>query len=138
VAAPPTELLRSVPLFADLSEREREMIAHSMKERTFEPGREVAREGQKGVGFFVIADGKANVTVGGDPVGTLGPGDYFGEIALIADSERTATVTAETALHCYGMTSWDFRPLVEEHAEIAWKLLQAVARKIHGVEHPDH
>jgi CRP-like cAMP-binding protein len=67
-------------------------------------------------------------------VGRLGPGDHFGEIALIADGERTATIRAQTELRCYGMTSWDFRPLVEDHADIAWKLLQAVARKIRDAE----
>jgi CRP-like cAMP-binding protein len=134
VAAEPAQLLGRVPLFEDLSPRELEMIAESMKHRTFSAGHTIAKEGQKGVGFFVIADGKANVSVGGEPVGALGPGDYFGEIALLADSERTATVTAETDLECYGMTSWDFRPLVEAHSEIAWKLLQAVARKISDAE----
>jgi CRP/FNR family transcriptional regulator, cyclic AMP receptor protein len=134
VAAPATELLRSVPLFADLSDRELTMMAASMKERHFHAGHVVAKEGQHGVGFFVIADGSAHVTVAGQPVGRLGPGDYFGEIALIADTDRTATVTADGELTCYGMTSWDFRPLVEENAEIAWKLLQAVARKVRDAE----
>ena len=134
MATSAAELLKRVPLFEGLSDREVGMIAESMKERNFPAGRDVAKEGQHGVGFFVIADGDASVSVGGQPVGRLGPGDYFGEIALIADSDRTATVTAETDLRCYGMTSWDFRPLVEEHAEIAWKLLQAVARKIRDAE----
>ena len=127
-------LLSRVPLFAELSEKELGMIAASMKDRTFPAGHAIAREGSHGVGFFVIADGSAQVTVGGQPVGKLGAGDYFGEIALLADGDRTATVTAETELRCYGMTSWDFRPLVEDHAEIAWKLLQAVARKIRDAE----
>ena len=134
MAAPAADLLRQVPLFADLSESDLQMIAGSMKERHFRAGHTIAKEGQHGVGFFVIADGNAEVTVSGQPVGRLGPGDYFGEIALLADSDRTATVTAETELTCYGMTSWDFRPLVEENAEIAWKLLQAVAKKIRDAE----
>jgi CRP-like cAMP-binding protein len=134
VAAPATDLLRSVPLFADLSDRELAMMAESMKERLFRAGHVIAKEGSHGVGFFVIAEGNAQVTVAGQPVGRLGPGDYFGEIALIADSDRTATVTAEAELACYGMTSWEFRPLVEENAEIAWKLLQAVARKVRDAE----
>jgi CRP-like cAMP-binding protein len=134
VAAPATDLLRSVPLFADLSDRELAMMAESMKERHFRAGHAIAKEGSHGVGFFVIAEGNAQVTVAGQPVGRLGPGDYFGEIALIADSDRTATVTAEAELTCYGMTSWEFRPLVEENAEIAWKLLQAVARKVRDAE----
>ena len=127
-------LLRRVPLFEKLSERELREVAASMKERSFPPGREVAREGDHGVAFFVIADGEANVTVGGEPVGRLGSGDYFGEIALIAATDRTATVVAETTLRCYGMTSWDFRPLVEGNAAIAWGLLQALAKKIRDAE----
>ena len=86
-------------------------------------------EGESGVGFFVIGEG-ARVSVGGRPVGKLGAGDYFGEIALIGGVERTATITAETDLVCYGMTSWAFKPLVESHASIAWKLLQNLARQL--------
>jgi CRP/FNR family transcriptional regulator, cyclic AMP receptor protein len=132
--APAAALLAKVPLFEDLSDRELAMIAASMKARTFPAGHEIAREGQHGVGFFVIESGDVQVLVGGQPVGRLGPGDHFGEIALIADGERTATIRAQSELHCYGMTSWDFRPLVEDHADIAWKLLQAVARKIRDAE----
>jgi len=134
MSAPAAALLAKVPLFEDLSDRELAMIAASMKNRTFPAGHEIAKEGQHGVGFFVIEAGDARVVVGGQPVGRLGPGDHFGEIALIADGERTATIRAESELRCYGMTSWDFRPLVEDHADIAWKLLQAVARKIRDAE----
>jgi CRP-like cAMP-binding protein len=81
------------------------------------------------VGFFVIESGEAKVTIGGRDRRTLGPGDYFGEVALLTDSPRTATITAETDLRCYGMTSWDFKPLVETHSSIAWKLLQTMAKK---------
>jgi CRP-like cAMP-binding protein len=125
-----TELLKRVPLFTDLDDREVRQIASSMKERTFRPGDAVTEEGKGGVGFFVIADGTAKVTVGGTEVRTLGPGDYFGEIGLIADTDRTATITAEGPLRCYGMTSWDFRPLVESNASIAWKMLQVLAQRL--------
>jgi CRP/FNR family cyclic AMP-dependent transcriptional regulator len=134
VSAAAVELLRRVPLFEGLSERELAMMAETMKERRFRAGHVIAKEGERGVGFFVIQDGNATVAVGGRPVGRLGPGDHFGEIALIADTDRTATVTAEGDMVCYGMTSWDFRPLVEDHAEIAWKLLQSVARTIRDTE----
>src|SRR4051794_38276446 len=100
-----------------------------MKSRTFSSGQTVTTEGSGGAGFFVIEDGEAEVTVGGDTRGTLGPGDYFGEIALITEGDRTATITARSDLRCYGMTSWEFRPLVETHSTIAWKLLQAMARQ---------
>jgi CRP-like cAMP-binding protein len=66
--------------------------------------------------------------VGGHERRRLGPGDYFGEVALLTDSPRTATIVADSDLRCYGMTSWDFKPLVETHSSIAWKLLQAMAK----------
>ena len=123
-----TNLLKQVPLFSDLDGRELEQIAESMKRREFSAGQEIAREGESGVGFFVIEDGNAKVTVHGDERRRLGPGDYFGEIALVANRPRTATVTADTDLVAYGMTFWDFRPLVEGNATIAWKLLQAFTK----------
>lgn len=122
------ELLKRVPLFADLNGGELQQIANSMKQRTFSAGQEIAVEGQSGVGFFVIEDGQAIVTVHGDEVRRLGPGDYFGEVALITQGARTATVTADTDLKTYGMTFWDFRPLVEDTPSIAWKLLQSAVK----------
>jgi CRP-like cAMP-binding protein len=123
------ELLKRVPLFADLDRAELQQIANSMKQRTFSAGQEIAVEGQSGVGFFVIEDGQAKVTVHGDEVRRLGPGDYFGEVALITQGARTATVTADTDLKTYGMTFWDFRPLVEDTPSIAWKLLQSAVKQ---------
>jgi CRP/FNR family transcriptional regulator, cyclic AMP receptor protein len=128
VAQRPVDLLKRVPIFEGLDNRELERIAASMKPRTFRAGDTVTTEGQGGVGFFVIEDGEAKVTVHGDERRRLGPGDYFGEIALLTDRPRTATITAESDLRCYGMTSWDFKPLVETHGSIAWKLLQAMAK----------
>ena len=134
MATAPVELIKRVPLFAELDDRELKEIAGSMKERTFEAGDTVTEEGKGGVGFFVIDDGTAKVSVGGQDVRTLGAGDYFGEIGLIADVDRTATITAESELRCYGMTLWDFRPLVESNASIAWKMLQALAQRLKEAE----
>ncbi|HYY03475.1 MAG TPA: cyclic nucleotide-binding domain-containing protein [Gaiellaceae bacterium] len=128
MARGPIDLLQRVPIFQGLDRRELERIGASMKQRTFRAGDTVTTEGQGGVGFFVIEDGRAKVTIGGEERRTLGSGDYFGEVALLTDSPRTATITAETELRCYGMTSWDFKPLVETHGSIAWKLLQAMAK----------
>ncbi len=128
-------LLKQVPLFSDLDNREIGQVAESMKRRSFSAGQEIAREGESGVGFFVIEDGNAKVTVHGEERRRLGPGDYFGEIALIAQSARTATVTAESDLTAHGMTFWDFRPLVEGNSSIAWKLLQAFAKTYGRDEH---
>jgi CRP/FNR family transcriptional regulator len=128
VAREAVDLLGRVPIFEGLDKRELERIAGSMKQRTFHAGDVVTTEGQGGVGFFVIEDGEARVTVHGSERRRLGPGDYFGEVALLNDSPRTATITAETDLRCYGMTSWDFKPLVETHGSIAWKMLQAMSK----------
>jgi CRP/FNR family transcriptional regulator, cyclic AMP receptor protein len=130
VATASTEMLKRVPLFAELDNRELQQIATSMRERRFRAGDIVTQEGSGGVGFFVVEEGEAEVNVGGEARGTIGPGDYFGEIALINESPRTATLTARTDMLCYGMTPWDFRPLVESNSAIAWKLLTAMADKM--------
>ena len=130
----PVDLIRRVPLFSDLSDRELKAVANSMKERTFKEGDTVMQEGKGGVGFFVIDEGTASVSVGGQDRAKLTSGDYFGEIALIADIDRTATITADGDLRCYGMTFWDFRPLVEGNASIAWKLLQKMAERLKQAE----
>lgn len=134
MAGAPVDLLRRVPVFSDLEDRELEAVAESFKQRTFDAGTIIAEEGKGGVGFFVIEDGTAKITVGGKEKGTVGPGDYFGEIALIDDGARTATVTAETELRTYGMTSWEFRPLVEANASIAWKMLQSLAKMLRAAQ----
>ena len=126
--APPQELLANVALFRDLDKRELREVADAMKEYRFSAGHEIVTQGTDGVGFFVIADGTAKVSVDGGEVRTLQTGDYFGEIALLAEAPRTATVTAETDLICWGLVSWAFRPIVEANGPIAWKLLQAMAR----------
>ena len=134
VRTPSTDMLRKVPIFSTLDERELKFVAEAFIERHFPAGHTIAAEGTGGVGFFVIDEGTAAVTVGGENRATLGPGDSFGEIALIDDGSRTATVTAETDLTAYGMTAWEFRPIVESNAQIAWKLLQAMAQRLRAAE----
>ena len=130
VARASAEMLKKVPLFAGLDSRELEQISSSMRERRFAAGDTVTEEGAGGAGFFVVESGEADVTVDGQARGTIGPGDYFGEIALLTGSDRTATITARSDMLCYGMTPWDFRPLVESNSAIAWKLLTAMAEKL--------
>ena len=122
--------LKRVPLFAGLDDKEINRIAKSMRERRFRAGETLLEQGASGVGFFVIEEGEADVTVEGEPKGTVGPGDYFGEIALLSDSARTATLTAKSDMLCYGMTSWEFKPLVQSNSDLAWKLLTAMAAKL--------
>ena len=132
--AAPEELIRQVPLFADLNKKELQGLASTMKERQFDAGDTIASEGSTGIGFFIIDDGEATVSVHGEDVNTLTHGDYFGEVALIDDGARTATITAETPIKCYGITSWEFRPLVENNAKLAWKMLETMAKRLRDSE----
>ncbi len=121
------EALRQVPLFSDLSDRQLKKLGQHFRERTLKPGTSVVQEGtMSGVGFFVVAAGEASVSVGGKQVATLGPGDHFGELALIAEGERSATVTATTELTCLEIPFWDFREFAQENGDVTWKLLQHV------------
>ena len=128
------ELLRKVPLFSDLKSKELEQIARAMNERTVEAGDTLAVEGKGATGFFVIESGTAKVTVDGAERRLLGPGDYFGEIALIDGGLRTATITAVSAGRAHGLTPWLFRPLLEANAAIAWPLLEAMAARVRELE----
>jgi CRP/FNR family transcriptional regulator, cyclic AMP receptor protein len=132
--AAPVDLIQKVPLFADLDRKELEDLAGWFKERSFSEGEEVVSEGRGGIGFFVIEEGQAGVNVGGEERGSLGPGDHFGEVALIDEGARSATITAKSNLRTYGLTSWEFRPLVETNASIAWKLLQTMAKRLRAAE----
>jgi CRP-like cAMP-binding protein len=125
------DALAQVPMLSSLDRRHLEKLAKDFTERSFPAGAVVVRQGDdRGIGFFVIADGEAIVSVDGAEVSRLGPGTHFGAIALIADRVRTATVTAGTDLHCYVMTLWDFRSFVQGDAEVAWKLLEQLAQML--------
>ena len=135
MARAPIELLEQIPLFEGLPRGDLEQLAGSFKERRFSAGDSVVVEGAGGVGFFVIADGTASVEVHGEKRGQLVPGDYFGDVALIDEhARRTATITAETDLTCYGLTAWQFRPFVETNAQVAWRLLQVMAKRLREAE----
>ena len=128
------ETLAQVPLFAGLGKKELARLAKQMREREFDEGDTVVEEGTTGAGFFVIAEGNATASIAGEVKGTLGPGDYFGEVALIDEGRRSASVTAVTDLRCYGLTPWEFRPFVESHPDVAWALLQTLARRLRTTE----
>lgn len=121
-------------MLSSLDRKHLEKLAKDFTDRTFPAGSVIVRQGDdRGIGFFVIADGEAIVSVDGAEVARLGPGTHFGAIALIADRHRTATVTAETELHTYVMTLWDFRSFVQGDAEVAWKLLEQLAKMLQKV-----
>jgi pyruvate,water dikinase len=133
--AAPTAALERVTLFADLDEHERAEVGQLLKERRFAAGETVIQEGSGGSAFYVIDSGEARVLVGGEWRATLGPGDHFGEIALIDQGSRTATIVAASELVCHGITYWDFRPFVERNGAIGWKLLQGMARMYRDARH---
>lgn len=125
------DALAQVPLLASLDRKHLERLARDFTERTFPAGSVVIREGDThGIGFFIVADGEAVVTIKGDEVARIGSGSHFGANALISDRVRTATVTAATDLHTWVMTVWDFRSFVQSDSEVAWKLLEELAKQI--------
>jgi len=128
VRGAPLNVLQHVPLFSDLNKRELRQIARLFKPRRFAAGQTVVQEGSGGAAFFVIESGEAIVVVSGKKRKTLKPGDYFGEIALLDEGTRLATITAASELVCYGLTYWDFRPVVQANGVIGWKLLQGLAK----------
>ena len=130
----PVEHVEKVPLFAGLDRHEVEQIARLFKERRFSAGETVVREGSGGAAFFLIDSGEATVTIRGTERGTLREGDYFGEIALIDEGPRAATITAATDLVCHGLTFWEFRPLVESNGVVGWKLLQSMAKMLRDAQ----
>jgi len=134
MAGAPVDALRSVSLFADLDDSELAQVALLFKQRRFSAGDTVVMEGADGAAFFLIESGEATVSVRGTERAGLGPGDHFGEIALIDEGVRSATITATTDLVCYGLTLWEFRPLVLENGNIGWKLLHSLAKKLRTAE----
>jgi CRP/FNR family transcriptional regulator, cyclic AMP receptor protein len=124
------DTLEQVPLLEELTKRDRQRLAQSLKERTFKSGQEIVVEGRTGVGFFIILEGKAAVTIGGKLVQVLGPGDYFGEMALLDGGARTATITSDGELRCATMTSWGFKSFVMDNPKVAWALLQTLAQRL--------
>src|SRR5215218_9638671 len=119
--------LKRVPLFSGLSQRQLKRLARGFREREVKSGTQVMREGEKsGISFFVIVDGTATVSVDGNQVGQLGPGDHFGELALISERVRSATVTADGPMRCLVLGFWDFRRFAKENPDVSWKLLEHV------------
>ena len=126
----PYEFLRSVQLFTDVSDKDLQTIAVSMRRRAFAPGERIVAEGEGGVGFFFVETGTASVTQDGERRATLGPGDHFGELALISERERSATVTAKTEVRALEIPFWDFRDFAHANPDVTWKLLQHVVALI--------
>ena len=124
------EALARTPLFAGLSKKELRELARVTDDVSADPGEVLCKEGEVGREFFVIMDGEAEVTRKGKRLEKRGGGDFFGEIALIEDIPRTATVTAKTPLRFFVLTSRAFRPMLDDYPAIERKVLRALAKRL--------
>jgi CRP-like cAMP-binding protein len=123
--------LRGVTILAGLKDAELTRLAGDLAERRVAAGDPVVGEGTGGVAFFFILEGETSVSVGGEEVATLAAGEYVGELALLdPEGPRSATVTAKTDVVLAAMSQWQFRPFVLAHPEVAWTLLQRLARRL--------
>ena len=135
MAQPSSDLIRGIPIFADLDDASVQQLATDFIEREFSTGAAIATEGEGGLNFFVVDSGTAEVTVGGKQVGTLGPGASFGEVALVDKSARSATVTATSQLRAFALPVWSFRSFAESRPTVTWKLLELLAERLRAAEH---
>jgi CRP-like cAMP-binding protein len=125
------DALKRAPLFAQFSRHELEELAKVTEDLEFDQGKVLAREGEIGQEFFVIVDGEVTVERDGSELRTLGPADFFGEIALIWESaRRTATVTAATPVRLFVLTRQAFRGLMAHHPDIERKVLEALENRL--------
>lgn len=126
--------LQAVPIFQPLHPNELQELARSLKERVYEPGAVIVKQGDPGVGFFLIAEGAVEVTHDGHRIRDLGRGEFFGELALMEERARTATVTAKERTRCLQLVRWDFRALLKQHPDMAVKVMEVVVRRLR--DHP--
>jgi CRP-like cAMP-binding protein len=128
------DLLASVDLFRELSKRHRRDLAERGKIVTHRAGAAVTEEGGVAVGFHLLLDGTATVKVGGAAKRNLQKGDFFGEISLVDGQPRSATVEAGPGLRTFCLTTWEFRPLLEEQPHLALGLLTAMCGRLREAE----
>lgn len=129
----------STPLLAAVPADVRAQVLAKARQRTYESGETVVREGESALNLFIVASGHARVErVGRKSPLRLGPGDFFGELALIEQHERTATVVADGELTCYLIPAWEFRALLKDYPQMALPMLNAMIARLHAQEHHAH
>jgi cAMP-dependent protein kinase regulator len=130
-----TELLKQTGLFSSCTEKELSSVLVTAKERTFDAGEVIIREGDPGLGFYLLLEGSAEVRKGGKVVAELNQGDYFGEMALLLENTpRTADVVATSKAKCLVITQWDLRALLSTHPDIGMKIMNELASRLSGTE----
>jgi CRP/FNR family transcriptional regulator, cyclic AMP receptor protein len=126
--------LASVPLTAGLESRVRRRLAQIGKRRTYAPGEAIVREGSTGTAIYIVLSGRARVERGGEVLGSLRAGDFFGELALIEEHPRSASVVADDETECLLFPAWEFSALLDEHPEIAVPIMRALIGRLHRRE----
>jgi CRP/FNR family transcriptional regulator, cyclic AMP receptor protein len=126
--------IRRARLFEGLPDSEIRSIEKQMKTVKHPAGHEIVVRGEGGVGFMVITDGKVSVKTVQGRTRALGPGDSFGEMALLDQEGRSATITADTDVTLATIPEWNFKPFLKEHPEVAYRLLQTMSRRIRQAE----
>jgi CRP-like cAMP-binding protein len=125
----------SIPLLAALDKRARQQVLKTAREAHYAAGQAVVREGDPATVLYLIVSGNARVEQDGEKVGSIGPGEFFGELALIESHGRTATVVAEDELDCLVISAWEFKASLEEHPQMAVPMLKAIIARLHRTEH---
>lgn len=127
------EYLKSTALFAGLSDRQIEGVLTVAKEQRFAAGEQIIRRGEGGLGFYLVLEGRTEVRSGDEVLARLGPGEYFGEMALLLDdTPRTADVVAVEDTVCLAITQWAFRSLLAAHPDMGLAVMGELARRLSG------
>jgi CRP-like cAMP-binding protein len=124
------EALKRLPLFEGLSKKELTELARRTEDLDFGPGKVLCEQGDVGTNFFVILEGEVEVTQDGTSRGTRSAGDFFGEIALVEDVPRTATVTAKTQLRFFVLSSKNFQSVLDQHPAVERKVLRTLVKRL--------
>jgi CRP-like cAMP-binding protein len=132
--AAPADVLHRVPLLKGLPEAELNELAARFRERAYDRGAPVVSRGSAGAGFFIIAEGEATVSVGGRVMSRLRRNDFFGEVSLIDGGRRSADITADTDMRCWGISKDEFRAFVKQHPDVAWTLLEVLVARLRAAE----
>lgn len=127
--------LASVPLLAGLDARIRRRLAETGKRRTYAAEEEIVRQGSNGTALYIVLSGQGRVVRDGEAIGQVDAGDFFGELALIEEHPRSASVVAATETECLLFPAWEFTALLQEHPAIAVPIMRALIQRLHRREH---
>jgi CRP-like cAMP-binding protein len=126
--------LVQVPLFRDINKKGIDRLEKIARTRTFRPGEEIVKEGDEGVGFFLLTKGSAEVVRGDTQLASYGPGDFFGEMALLDAHRRSATVRAKEPTECIAMSRWDFVSELRANPDLALEMLAVMSRRLRDAD----